>query len=198
MTADTKGLSMLETLLMSALVFAGTAQLVALELWREPAPILSATLACLVINLRLAPMGAALAPVFDRVSGWRRWGTLAFLVDNAFALTIAETRAGRRDAAYLLGAAVTMWLNWMSMCAIGHGFGAVVKLPPGHPVFFAASAASLYWATRASYTTTGEPLAPSTTAVTATKESTLITLTSPGRAGTSGSPALHAPFAAAR
>ena len=58
MTADGVGLSLLETLLMSGLVFAGTSQLVALQLWSDPAPILAATLACLVINLRMAPMGA--------------------------------------------------------------------------------------------------------------------------------------------
>ncbi len=143
MAADQRGLSLVETLLMSGLVFAGTAQLVALQLWTDPAPILAATLACLVINLRMAPMGAALAPLLDRVSGWRRWGTLAFLVDNAFALTVAEQRAGRRDAAFLLGVALVMWLNWMTMCAFGHVFGAALKLPPGHPVFFASSAALL-------------------------------------------------------
>ena len=78
MAADAKGLSLLETLLMSGLVFAGTAQLVALELWKDPAPILAATLAVLVINLRMAPMGAALAPVLDRLHGIRLWGCLLY------------------------------------------------------------------------------------------------------------------------
>ena len=141
MAADAKGLSLLETLLMSGLVFAGTAQLVALELWAEPAPILAAGLACLVINLRMAPMGAALAPMLDRLHGIRLWGSLAVLVDNSFALTVAEMRAGRRDAGFLVGCSLTMWLNWMVMCGIGHGFGALVRLPPGHPVFFASVAA---------------------------------------------------------
>ena len=143
MTSDGVGLSLAETLLMSGLVFAGTAQLVALQLWADPAPILAASLACLVINLRLAPMGAALAPVLDRTRGLRLWGTLAFLVDNGFALTIAELRAGRRDAGYLFGAGFGMWLNWMVMVTIGHVFGTALRLPAGHPIFFAASAAVL-------------------------------------------------------
>ncbi|WP_254452508.1 AzlC family ABC transporter permease [Roseicella sp. DB1501] len=143
MTADGVGLSLAETLLMSGLVFAGTAQLVALQLWSDPAPILAASLACLVINLRLAPMGAALAPMLDRTRGLRLWGTLALLVDNAFALAIADMRAGRRDAGFLLGAAFGMWLNWMAMVALGHVFGAALRLPAGHPVFFASSAAVL-------------------------------------------------------
>ena len=141
--ADAKGLSLLETLLMCGLVFGGTSQLVALELWAEPAPILAASLAALVINLRLAPMGAALAPMLDRLRGLRLWGTLAVLVDNSFALTVAELRAGRRDAGFLLGASLMMWSNWMLMCGLGHGLGAAVRLPPGHPVFFAAVATLL-------------------------------------------------------
>ena len=141
--SDGKGLSLLETWLMAGLVFAGTSQLVALEIWKEPAPILAATLACLVINLRMAPMGAALAPVFDRLSGIRLWGTLAVLVDNAFALTVAELRAGRRDGAFLLGASLVMWVNWMVTITIGHVLGATVRLPPGHPLFFAAFCALL-------------------------------------------------------
>ena len=143
MVSDSKGLSLLEAWVMSALVFAGTAQLVALEIWADPAPILGATLACLVINLRMAPMGAALAPILDRLHGIRLWGTLAVLVDNAFALTVAEMRQGRRDGAFLLGAALAMWVNWMVMVTIGHSFGAMVRLPPGHPLFFAATAALL-------------------------------------------------------
>ncbi|MBC4018147.1 AzlC family ABC transporter permease [Siccirubricoccus deserti] len=141
MTGDARGLSLLEILLMSGLVFAGTSQLVALELWADPAPILAASLACLVINLRMAPMGVALAPVFDRLHGIRLWGSLAVLVDNAFALTVAEMRAGRRDAGFLVGASLCMWCNWMVMCTIGHSFGAALRLPPGHPLFFASVAA---------------------------------------------------------
>lgn len=138
--AAAKGLSLLEALAMSGLVFAGTSQLVALELWSDPAPVLAATLAALAINLRMAPQGAALAPALDRIRGWRLWLTLAFLVDNAFALFIAELRAGRRDVGFLLGAAVTMWGNWMLMVGLGHSFGAAVALPPGHALFFAAVA----------------------------------------------------------
>jgi 4-azaleucine resistance transporter AzlC len=141
--ADARGLSLLETLLMSGLVFAGTAQLVALELWSDPAPVAAAGLAVLVVNLRMAPMGAALAPVLDRLRGWRLWATLAVLVDNSFAMTVAEMRAGRRDPGFLLGASLTMLANWLVTCAIGHSLGALVRLPAGHPLFFAATATLL-------------------------------------------------------
>ncbi|MBR0648400.1 azaleucine resistance protein AzlC [Roseomonas terrae] len=135
-----KGLSLLETLLMSGVVFAGSSQLLALELWTDPAPIFAATLAALVVNMRLAPMGAALAPWLDRLRGIRLWGTLATLVDHSYALSAAEMRRGGRDAGYLLGVALALWLFWMIAVGIGHLAGAVVRLPPGHPLYFAATA----------------------------------------------------------
>lgn len=138
--SDAKGLSLLETLLMSAIVFAGSSQLLALELWTEPAPIAAATLAAFVVNIRLAPMGAALAPWLDRLRGVRLWGTLATLVDHSYALSAADQRRGGRDAAFLLGVGLALWTFWMIAVGVGHVFGSAVRLPPGHPLYFAAIA----------------------------------------------------------
>ena len=135
-----KGLSLMETLLMSGLVFAGSSQLLALELWTDPAPVAAATLAALVVNMRLAPMGAALAPWLNRLRGWRLWGTLATLVDHSYALSVADMRRGGRDAGFLLGVSLVLWFFWMVAVGLGHVLGAVVRLPPGHPLYFAAVA----------------------------------------------------------
>lgn len=138
--SDAKGLSLFEALLMSGLVFGGSSQLLALELWTSPAPVLAATLAALVVNMRLAPMGAALAPWLDRLRGVRLWGTLATLVDHSYALSVTEHRRGGRDAGFLLGVGLALWTFWMVAVALGHAFGALVQLPPGHPLYFAAVA----------------------------------------------------------
>jgi predicted branched-subunit amino acid permease len=53
---------------MSAIVYAGAAQLLALELWTDPVPIMAAIVAAGVVNLRMAPQGAAL----DGVRACRR------------------------------------------------------------------------------------------------------------------------------
>ncbi|WP_431282173.1 AzlC family ABC transporter permease [Humitalea sp. 24SJ18S-53] len=137
------GLSLAEAMLMSALVFAGSAQLLALEYWADPAPFAAVVLAAFVVNLRMAPMGPALAPWLDRLRGWQLWGTLATLVDHSFALSVAEQRRGGRDAAYLLGVGVLLWTAWVLQVGAGHILGEVVRLPPGHPLFFAATAAFL-------------------------------------------------------
>lgn len=137
---EARGLSLLETILMGSLVFAGTSQILVMEIWSDPAPWAAATLATFVVNIRMAPMGAALAPWLDKLRGLPLWGTLATLVDHSFAMAIAELRRGGRDAGYLLGVGLILWCFWTLAIAAGHIFGAAVRLPPGHPVYFAAIA----------------------------------------------------------
>lgn len=138
--SEARGLSLLETILMGALVFAGTSQILVMEIWADPAPWAAATLATFVVNIRMAPMGAALAPWLDKLRGLRLWGTLATLVDHSFAMSIAELRRGGRDAGFLLGVGLILWAFWVLAMTVGHVFGAAVRLPPGHPVYFAAIA----------------------------------------------------------
>src|SRR5690606_31880002 len=92
--SQAKGLSLFETLLMSAIVYAGSSQLLALELWTDPAPLLAACLAAFAVNIRMAPMGAALAPWLEKLRGWRLWLTLGTIVDHSFAMGVADMRAG--------------------------------------------------------------------------------------------------------
>jgi 4-azaleucine resistance transporter AzlC len=139
-TQQAAGLSLGETILMAGLVYAGASQLVALAAWTHPASVLTATLAALVVNLRLALMGPVLAPWLDRLRGWRVWLSLFTMVDPSWALSVREISAGYRDAGFLLGAGTTMWLSWMVTSIAGHLLGAAIQPPPGHPIFFAALA----------------------------------------------------------
>ncbi len=141
--AEAKGLSFAEQFLMSALVYAGAAQLLALELWTEPVAIGAMIVAALVVNIRMAPQGAALASWLDRLRGLRLWGTLATLVDHSFALSVQEQRRGGRDAGFLLGVGVAIWAVWIVTPSVGYLASSIVRLPPGHPLFFASVAAFL-------------------------------------------------------
>ncbi|WP_043837105.1 AzlC family ABC transporter permease [Muricoccus aerilatus] len=135
-----KGLSLAETLVMSAVVFAGASQLLALELWTNPPDVLAVAIAAFVVNIRLVPLGAALSFWLDHLRGWRLWGSLFFAVDHSFALSVAEHRAGGRDAGFLLGLGIFTWVGWVASTAAGHLLGAAVALPADHPLFFAATA----------------------------------------------------------
>ncbi len=135
-----QGLSILEAGLMSLLVFAGTSQLVALGAWADPVPILAVTLAALVVNLRMAPMSAALAPWFHGLRGWRLWGSLFTVTDHSFALSVNAMRSGQKDAAYLLGLGIPGWLFWTFCVVMGHALSGFVTIQPGHPLLFAGLA----------------------------------------------------------
>ncbi len=138
--AQGQGLSLAEATLMSGLVYAGSAQLLVLSHWVNPAPVLAAAIASFIINLRLALMGPVLGPWLDRVRGWRLWVSLFVMADQNWALSVTEMQGGQGDAGFLFGSGVLMWVVWVGTTAAGHVLGATMRPPPGHPLFFAALA----------------------------------------------------------
>ena len=138
--AQGRGLSLAEAVLMSASVYAGSAQLLALGHWAVPAPVVAAATASFIVNLRLALMGPVLGPWLDRVRGWRLWVSLFLMADQNWALSVAEVQAGRSDAGFLFGSGLLMWTVWVLFTAVGHLVGGVLQPPSGHPIFFAALA----------------------------------------------------------
>jgi len=138
--AQGQGLSLAEATLMSGVVYAGSAQLLALSHWADPAPVLAAAVASFIVNLRLALMGPVLGPWLDRVRGWPLWASLFLMADQNWALSVAEMQSGRSDAGFLFGSGALMWVVWVVSTAAGHALGAAMRPPPGHPLFFAALA----------------------------------------------------------
>jgi 4-azaleucine resistance transporter AzlC len=138
--AEGQGLSLLEATLMSAVCYAGSAQLLVLSHWTTPAPVLGATFAAFVINLRMALMGPVLGPWLDRIDGWRLWLSLFMMADQNWALSVQEMQRSRSNAGFLFGSGLVMWVVWVLGTAAGHVLGATIRPPPGHPLFFAALA----------------------------------------------------------
>ncbi len=134
------GLTLAEAAAMSAFVYAGSAQLLALSHWTHPASAVAAGLAAFIVNLRLALMGPVLSPWLGRVRGWRLWGSLFVMADQNWAIAVVEQKAGRWDAGFLLGSGVTMWILWLLSTIAGHLTGTLLRPPPGHPLFFTALA----------------------------------------------------------
>ena len=126
--AGQKGLSLLEVVLMSLTVFAGAAQLLAVELWGQPAPIGLLVASVLILNIRHVLMGTTLLPWFGRISARRAYGSVFFMTDETWGASIADMRAGGRDAAFLLGAGLCLYFWWALGGALGRLFGD--RLPP--------------------------------------------------------------------
>ncbi len=122
-------LSLLEVLLMSGLVFAGSAQLIVLSLWAMPLPIAAILLTTLIVNLRNLLLGAAISPWFSRISSLKAYTSIFFLADENWALTMGEFAQGKRNAAFLLGSGLVLYVAWVGSTVVGRTLGDVVHDP---------------------------------------------------------------------
>jgi 4-azaleucine resistance transporter AzlC len=140
--AQQAGLSLGETAFMNGVVFAGSAQFVALGLWSYPLPVLALALTVLTVNFRFFLISTTMHPV---LRGWGRLSALAalFLVtDENWALTMA---AGERPhwGAYFLGTGWLLWVAWLAAGVLGHALGALVPDPRSWGLDFAFTAVFL-------------------------------------------------------
>lgn len=124
--AGAAGLSTWQTLGMSLLVFAGSAQFIALSLLGAGVGLAVLLLTTLVVNLRHALYSASLQPHVRHLP--KRWRMpLAFwLTDEAYAVVVhryAAVDASPNKHWYFLGAALAMYLNWQLCTLVGVLFG---------------------------------------------------------------------------
>ena len=122
------GLSFGETAFMSAVVYSGSAQFVALGLWALPPPVLALALATLLVNFRFFLMAATMSRV---LKGWSRPAVLAVLpwvTDENWAVTLA---AGERRhwGAFFLGTGAMLYVTWPTASLLGYALGGVVADP---------------------------------------------------------------------
>jgi 4-azaleucine resistance transporter AzlC len=148
------GLSAVEAVLMSALVFAGAAQFVALELWGTPLPVFALALTALVVNLRHLLMGATLAGWLRGLPPPRLAASAAFISDESWALTTQAQVRGERDRGFLIGSGLVLFVCWVGSTAVGVAAGGIVEDPQALGLDFAFTAVFLvllvgFWRGRA-------------------------------------------------
>ena len=134
------GLSVAEATLMSAVVLAGASQLIAVELWDAPLPVLAIVVTTLIVNLRYVLMSASLRPWFKDISPARAYGSLFFVTDESWALSIADLREGAGRGAFLLGAGLAIWVLWVATTAAGAAVGGVIGDPQRYGLDFVLTA----------------------------------------------------------
>jgi len=118
---------------MSSIVFAGSAQFVAAQLFGSGAPGLVIVLTAFVVNLRHMLYSASVAPHLKHLDS--KWKCLLayLLTDEAYAVVITRYN---RDATssitpparhwYFLGAGLTLWTVWQASTAVGILVGAQI------------------------------------------------------------------------
>lgn len=129
LSALAAGLTPAQTLAMSLLVFAGSAQFTAVGLFAAAASPLTIVAATLVINARHVLLGASLAPYVRQSPAWlRAW--LAFqLTDESYAVGIRAFLDGNGSVAFQFGANLSLYLAWAASGLIGIVLGQFIPDP---------------------------------------------------------------------
>lgn len=132
------GMTPFEAVVMSALVFAGAAQLAAISLIGTGGAVWAAVLTVAIVNLRHLMYSLALSPWLQRYGLASRLLVSFLMVDQSFAATIVKYPRAGDDyprVAYALGNGVPMWFTWVGATAAGALLGA--QLPPEWQLDFA-------------------------------------------------------------
>jgi 4-azaleucine resistance transporter AzlC len=135
--ALSSGLTPAEAQGMSAIVFAGSAQIVAAQLFAGQAPALVIILTIAIVNLRHALYSASVAPHIQCLPA--RWKVLLayLLTDEAFAVTILHYQRPNQPEPrhfYFFGAGLTLWSSWQLSTALGIFLG--TQIPAGWSLDF--------------------------------------------------------------
>ncbi|MBD3893153.1 AzlC family ABC transporter permease [Hydrogenophaga sp.] len=120
------GLSVAEAVLMTLIVYAGSAQLAALPLMVTGAPLWVILVAAVCVNLRFVVFSAHLRPYMMHLPLWQRMVSGYLTIDLSYVFFVrryptpghsADER--ERQQAYLMGNCAVNYLSWMSASLIG-------------------------------------------------------------------------------
>lgn len=133
--AVSKGIPLWLVTLMSALVFAGGAELMIVGMLSAGAAPLTVVLGALMLNARHFPFGLALSEVLSRSWRERLLGS-HIMVDESVAFALAETDLARRRRAYW-AAGIALFCSWPPSVFLGGLLGRGL----GDPAMFGLDAA---------------------------------------------------------
>ena len=110
------GFSTVQAIVMSAVVFAGSAQFTALSVIAAGGSVGAAVTGAALMNSRFLPMGIALAPSLPG-SAPKRGAQGQAVVDSSWAMALEED--GRFDRWFMFGATAVQYLTWTTGTVLG-------------------------------------------------------------------------------
>jgi 4-azaleucine resistance transporter AzlC len=147
------GFDLLVAAAMSAIVYAGGAQVASLQIWANPIPLLAVWATTFAVNARYILQSASLRPWLGGGKPLPTYASLFALSDASWVLALKRWQTEPADGGFLFGAGAAQYLPWVGGTAAGHIVGNRIGSPELYgldfifPAFFAAMAAGM-WKTR--------------------------------------------------
>jgi 4-azaleucine resistance transporter AzlC len=119
-------------LAMSSIVFAGSSQFAAAQLFGTGASAAVIVATTFILNLRHALYSSSMAPYLARLSAGWKWLLGYLLTDEAYAVSIARYRRREDEKPgppahwYFFGAGMCLWISWQLSTAAGIFLGAQI------------------------------------------------------------------------
>ena len=126
--ASAAGLPAWLAVLMSMLVFAGSAQFATVAILGSGGAAAAAILSGTLLNSRYLATGAVAAQVLPGAR-WQRFLLAQLVVDESFALAVGAGTPEEPDRRMLVGSGVALWLGWCGGSALGSVLGPVLGDP---------------------------------------------------------------------
>ena len=140
---STAGLTPFETVAMSLIVFAGSAQFIAITMITSGAGCGLIVLTTLIVNLRHLLMGASLAPSMAPLSFPRKMLLSFLMTDEAYAVTISRIDSKGYSPAYQFGVGISIYVIWTFTTMAGALAGSRIPDPLAWGLDFALPATFL-------------------------------------------------------
>ncbi|PRO64230.1 branched-chain amino acid ABC transporter permease [Alkalicoccus urumqiensis] len=122
--AGSTGLTAVEAVLMSMVVFAGAAQYMALSMIALSAGALEIILATFIVNIRHLLMSASIHERTENTSRLYRAGMGFFMTDEVFA--VSSVQPAPVKAAFVLGTGISAYTSWVVFTGVGYFSGGLL------------------------------------------------------------------------
>ena len=127
MMACKSGLSIFETVTMSAFVFAGASQMTAVQMIAIGSSPVSVIITVLIINLRHFLMAASISPHLKHESNKMKMVNSFFMTDESYAVAYRHYQDDRPTSLYFLGSGLNIYVLWGLAGIIGYFFGNIIS-----------------------------------------------------------------------
>ena len=127
--AIAEGFTPVETMMATAMIFAGASQYLMLEMLGQHVGAVAIVLAVLAVNFRHILYSAALGRRMGSFERWQKAVAFALMVDPAFAAAEQRARTVGLQAAWYFGYAGLVYVLWLIANIIGVIFGGLIEEP---------------------------------------------------------------------